>query len=92
MRKKPTTKSGKANKMEKIMGEAKRGKLHSGSKDGPKVTNPKQAIAIGLKESGQSKKTKMSRPKDKPSKDAPKADPKKTKMSRPREKLDEVTF
>jgi len=28
----------------------KEGKLHSGSKTGPKVTNPKQAIAIGLSE------------------------------------------
>lgn len=28
----------------------KKGKLHSGSKDGPKVKNPKQAIAIGLSE------------------------------------------
>jgi len=28
----------------------KEGKLHSGSKSGPKVTNPKQAIAIGLSE------------------------------------------
>jgi len=26
------------------------GKLHSGSKHGPEVTNPKQAIAIGLSE------------------------------------------
>ena len=30
------------------MHELKRGDLHSGSKKGPKVTNPKQAIAIGL--------------------------------------------
>ena len=28
----------------------KKGKLHSGSKDGPKVKKPKQAIAIGLSE------------------------------------------
>jgi len=28
----------------------KKGKLHSGSKTGKKVTNPKQAIAIGLSE------------------------------------------
>lgn len=32
------------------MGEFKRGTLHSGSKTGPKVTNRKQAIAIGLSE------------------------------------------
>lgn len=28
----------------------KAGKLHSGSKTGPKVTNPKQAIAIAMSE------------------------------------------
>lgn len=30
------------------MHEFKRGKLHSGSKAGPKVTKRKQAVAIGL--------------------------------------------
>ncbi len=34
-------------KVEKTMHEMKKGKLHSGS-NGRKVTNPKQAIAIGL--------------------------------------------
>jgi hypothetical protein len=37
-------------KVEKVMHEFKEGKLHSGSKKGPQVTNPKQAIAIGLSE------------------------------------------
>jgi uncharacterized membrane protein len=37
-------------KVEKVMREYKEGKLHSGSKKGPKVKNPKQAIAIGLSE------------------------------------------
>ena len=32
--------------------------LHSGSKSGPVVTNPKQAVAISLNESGQSKPAK----------------------------------
>jgi hypothetical protein len=32
------------------MTKMKEGKLHSGSKAGKKVTNPKQAIAIGLSE------------------------------------------
>jgi hypothetical protein len=36
--------------MKNTMGEYKSGMLHSGSKSGPKVTNRKQAIAIGLDE------------------------------------------
>jgi len=32
------------------MHEFKEGDLHSGSKKGPKVTNPKQAIAIAISE------------------------------------------
>lgn len=34
--------------IKKTMEEFKAGSLHSGSKKGPKVTNRKQAIAIGL--------------------------------------------
>lgn len=45
-------------KMKNVMGEWKSGKLHSGSKKGPIVKSQKQAIAIGLSESGQSKKLK----------------------------------
>ena len=37
-------------KVKKVMHEAKEGKLHSGSKKGPVVTNPKQEIAIALSE------------------------------------------
>jgi len=37
-------------KISKVMDEFKEGKLHSGSKKGPEVTNAKQAIAIGLSE------------------------------------------
>ena len=44
---------GKA-KIEKVMHEFKTGKLHSGSKKGPKVTNTKQAIAISLSEARKS--------------------------------------
>lgn len=37
-------------KVGKVMHEFKTGKLHSGSKKGPKVTSRKQAVAIGLSE------------------------------------------
>lgn len=37
-----------AKKVHKIMKEFKAGKLHSGSKRGPKVKSRKQAIAIAL--------------------------------------------
>jgi hypothetical protein len=37
-------------KVKKVMEEYKEGKLHSGSKKGPEVTNRKQAIAIALSE------------------------------------------
>lgn len=39
-----------AAKVAKVMGEFKRGELHSGSKRGPDVTNRKQAVAIALSE------------------------------------------
>lgn len=40
----------KKDKMKKVMHEFKEGKLHSGSKKGPQVTNPKQAVAIAYSE------------------------------------------
>jgi len=40
----------KKGKVHKVMGEFKRGKLHSGSKSGPKVKSRKQAIAIAMSE------------------------------------------
>ena len=43
-------------KMQKVMGEFKRGTLHSGSKKGPKVTSRKQAIAIAMSEQQRAKK------------------------------------
>jgi hypothetical protein len=39
-----------AAKVAKVMGEFKRGELHSGSKSGPEVTSPKQAKAIAMSE------------------------------------------
>lgn len=48
-----------------VMPKFKKGELHSGSKTGPKVTNPKQAVAImysekkqGLKKGGKVSKAK----------------------------------
>lgn len=47
-----------AKKVAKVMREFKAGKLHSGSKKGPKVKSRKQAVAIALSEAGMSKKKK----------------------------------
>ena len=44
-------KSKSKKKVEKVMKEYKSESLHSGSKKGPIVKNPKQAIAIALSES-----------------------------------------
>ncbi len=41
-------------KIGKVMKEYKAGELHSGSKKGPVVTNPKQATAIALSEARKS--------------------------------------
>ena len=43
-------------KISKVMREYKAGKLHSGSKEGPKVKNPNQAVAIALSEAGITRK------------------------------------
>jgi hypothetical protein len=48
----------KGGKVAKVMHEFGEGKLHSGSKKGPKVTNPKQAVAIALSEAGKAKKSR----------------------------------
>lgn len=55
---KPKTKAGKMAKTGKVMHEYKAGELHSGSKSGPVVKDRKQAIAIALSESGQTRKKK----------------------------------
>jgi len=57
----PRTKAGKTAKMSKVMHEWGEGKLHSGSKKGPLVKDQKQAVAIGLKQSGQSKGKRLSK-------------------------------
>lgn len=44
------------NKVKKVMGEYKRGTLHSGSKKGPKVKSRKQAVAIALSEQRHTRK------------------------------------
>jgi len=43
-------KSKNKSKIGVVMNEFKEGKLHSGSKKGPKVTSKDQAIAIGISE------------------------------------------
>jgi len=53
---KPRSKKAKRAKVKKVMDEWKSGKLRSGSKHGPKVKSQKQAVAIALSESGQSRK------------------------------------
>ena len=42
-------------KVKKVMHEFKEGELHSGSKSGPVITNPKQGIAIALSEARKKK-------------------------------------
>jgi hypothetical protein len=51
--------SKKQAKVEKVMHEFGQGELHSGSKTGPVVKNPKQAIAIALSEAKGGKKMAM---------------------------------
>ena len=50
--------SVKNKKVSKVMKEYKEGKLHSGSKKGPKVKSRKQAVAIALSEARKAKKKK----------------------------------
>jgi hypothetical protein len=53
--KKLKTPRGKS-KVRMVMREFKKGKLRSGNKHGPKVTNRKQAIAIALSEQRKAEK------------------------------------
>jgi hypothetical protein len=48
-------KKAAAKKVAKVMGEYKRGTLHSGKK-GPVVKSKKQAVAIAMSEAGMAKK------------------------------------
>ena len=56
--KNPTLKTKKQKKIHKVMDEFKHHQLHSGSKNGRIVTNPKQAIAIALSEARRAGKKK----------------------------------
>lgn len=47
---KKESRRGGEKKVEKVMHEFKHGELHSGSKEGPKVKNRKQAVSIALSE------------------------------------------
>lgn len=50
------SKAAKAAKVDRVMKEYGRGVLKSGSKSGPRVKSPKQAVAIALSEAGASKR------------------------------------
>lgn len=56
--KKNAPKKEKKKVVKREMHKFKEGRLHSGSKKGPIVSNPKQAIAISLSEAGSSNKKK----------------------------------
>lgn len=45
-----SNKEARRSKISQVLREFKRGDLNSGSSKGPKVTNPKQALAIALSE------------------------------------------
>ena len=54
-------KAAKRRRMKSEMHKFGRGELHSGSKDGPVVTDRKQALAIGLHQAGLSRKGRKGR-------------------------------
>lgn len=56
--KKKVAKSKAKRKIAKVMHEFEEGKLHSGSKQGPVVHNPMQAVAIGYSEARRAKRKK----------------------------------
>lgn len=63
-------------KMNKVMGEFGKGELHSGSKKGPKVTSPKQAVAIAYSEGRKEEGKEIKKSIKKHKKEAPKSKPK----------------
>jgi hypothetical protein len=56
--------AAKQKKVKKVMGEYKKGTLHSG-KGGPVVKNRRQAVAIAMSEAGMAKKAKSKKTKKK---------------------------
>ena len=52
------TKKKKSGKFDMTMHEFGEGELHSGSKKGPVVTNPKQAVAIAFSQARKAQKKK----------------------------------
>lgn len=56
--------ASKQKKVKKVMGEYKKGTLHSG-KGGPVVKNRRQAVAIAMSEAGMAKKAKSKKTKKK---------------------------
>lgn len=60
LKKKPKAKKKAApkKKFKKVMKEFSEKELHSGSKTGPRVTNPKQAVAIAYSEQRKAGKSK----------------------------------
>jgi len=57
------SKRSKRDKVKRVMGEFKRGRLKSGRGRRGKVKSRRQAVAIAMSESGQSRKRKSSRKK-----------------------------
>lgn len=60
-KKDPKPKSALSKKMKKVFHEFGKGELHSGSKKGPIVKNPKQAVAIAFSEGRKAEGKKISK-------------------------------
>jgi hypothetical protein len=58
---KSASKKKKRARMKTELHKFKTGKMHSGSKKGPTVKSRKQAVAIALSESGQSRRKKKAK-------------------------------